>query len=266
MCDIELSSCLESKEIDIQKILEDRKYEYKYSPVENIYNIKFKLENKSEYKELKEKQFCFDVERRISKVYLCNKPSDKIYNFIANKWKMKIAHFNNSESFHRGHYIARNFQKYLIPNDILAKKRKVEKKHKTEQNQKLNKINHFFGRGNVLNIYPQSAESNCGPYGQLIYESKVWNFLDKEKDKLERKVYYELENIIIDKIEPEEKNKKISLGRRIKASFFEGNKLIEAECFHVFIPDIFIVPELSEQVQQMLNNLSRDDVIQNFKC
>ena len=114
---------------------------------------------------------------------------------------MKIAHFNNSESFHRGHYIARNFQKYLIPNDILAKKRKVEKKHKTEQNQKLNKINHFFGRGNVLNIYPQSAESNCGPYGQLIYEYKVWNFLDKENDKLERKVYYELENIIIDKIE-----------------------------------------------------------------
>lgn len=99
---------------------------------------------------------------------------------------MEISHFENSELIHRGHYIAKNFQKYLIPSDILAEKRKLEKENKIVKNQKLNKINHFFGKGNVLNISPQSAKSNCGPYGQLIYECKVWNFLDGEKEKKEK--------------------------------------------------------------------------------
>ena len=225
MRDRELRGYLATNETDIPKILKERGYKYTYSSVENIYNIESKFGNESEYKELKDKQFCFDVERRINKVYLCNKPSKNLYNWIMNDWVMKISPYKNSRLVHRGHYIANNFQEYLIPSNILAVKQ--------------NKINHFFGKGNVLNIYPQSAESNCGLYGQLIYERKVWNFLDGERKKeteeinnnFERKVYYEVENIIIDE--------KVSVGRRIKAVFFEGKKLIKDECFHVFIPNIY---------------------------
>ena len=225
MIDRELRGCLATKKTDIPKILEEREYKYTYSSVENIYNIELDFGDESEYSELKDKQFCFNKERRIIKVYLCNKPSKNLYDWIINDWIMENSPYKNSKLVHRGHYIANKFQEYLIPNDRLAEKQ--------------NKINHFFGKGNVLNIYPQSAESNCGPYGQLIYERKVWNFLDGEekkleersKEKLERKVYYEVENIIIDD--------KVSVGRRIKAAFFEGENLIEDECFHVFIPNIY---------------------------
>lgn len=225
MRDRELKDYLATSETDISKILKERGYKYTYSSVENIYNIESKFGNEIEYKELKDKQFCFDVERRINKVYLCNKPSGKLYDFIVNDWIMGTSPYKNSKLVHRGHYIANNFQKYLIPSNLLAEKQTI--------------INHFFGKGNVLNIYPQSAESNCGPYGQLIYERKVWNFLDGERKKeteeiknnFERKVYYEVENIIIDE--------KVSVGRRIKATFFEGNKLIIDDCFHVFIPNIY---------------------------
>lgn len=141
---------------------------------------------------------------------------------------MEISHFENSELIHRGHYIAKNFQKYLILSDILAEKRKLEKENKIAKNQKLNKINHFFGKGNILNISPQSAKSNCGPYGQLIYECKVWNFLDGEK----RKVYYEVEDILIEG--------QISFGRRIKVAFFEGEIFNKNESFYVFIPNIYL--------------------------
>lgn len=225
MRDRELKDYLATSETDISKILKERGYKYSYSSVENIYNIESKFGNEIEYKELKDKQFCFDAERRINKVYLCNKPSENLYDFIVNDWIMGTSPYKNSKLVHRGHYIANNFQEYLIPNNRLAEKQ--------------NKINHFFGKGNVLNIYPQSAESNCGPYGQLIYERKVWNFLDgkrkketeETKNNFERKVYYEVENIIIDE--------KVSVGRRIKATFFEGNKLIIDDCFHVFIPNIY---------------------------
>lgn len=225
MRDRELKDYLATSETDISKILKERGYKYSYSSVENIYNIESKFGNEIEYKELKDKQFCFDAERRINKVYLCNKPSENLYDFIVNDWIMGTSPYKNSKLVHRGHYIANNFQKYLIPSDLLAEKQTI--------------INHFFGKGNVLNIYPQSAESNCGPYGQLIYERKVWNFLDGERKKeteeiknnFERKVYYEVENIIIDE--------KVSVGRRIKATFFEGNKLIIDDCFHVFIPNIY---------------------------
>lgn len=216
MRDRELKDYLATSETDISKILKERGYKSTYSSVENIYNIESKFGNEIEYKELKDKQFCFDVERRINKVYLCNKPSENLYDFIVNDWIMDTSPYKNSKLVHRGHYIANNFQKYLIPSNLLVKKQI--------------KINHFFGKGNVLNIYPQSAESNCGPYGQLIYERKVWNFLDGEKGE-KRKVYYEVENIIIDE--------KVSVGRRIKAAFFEGEKLIADECFHVFIPNIY---------------------------
>lgn len=225
MRDRELKDYLATSETDISKILKERGYKYSYSSVENIYNIESKFGNEIEYKELKDKQFCFDAERRINKVYLCNKPSENLYDFIVNDWIMGTSPYKNSKLVHRGHYIANNFQKYLIPSNLLAEKQTI--------------INHFFGKGNVLNIYPQSAESNCGPYGQLIYERKVWNFLDGERKKeteeiknnFERKVYYEVENIIIDE--------KVSVGRRIKATFFEGNKLIIDDCFHVFIPNIY---------------------------
>ena len=225
MRDRELKDYLATSETDISKILKERGYKYSYSSVENMYNIESKFGNEIEYKELKDKQFCFDAERRINKVYLCNKPSENLYDFIVNDWIMGTSPYKNSKLVHRGHYIANNFQKYLIPSDLLAEKQTI--------------INHFFGKGNVLNIYPQSAESNCGPYGQLIYERKVWNFLDGERKKeteeiknnFERKVYYEVENIIIDE--------KVSVGRRIKATFFEGNKLIIDDCFHVFIPNIY---------------------------
>lgn len=232
MCDIELSSCLVPKEIDILKILTKRNNDNSIFLEEYIYRINLKFENEGEYKynELKERQYFFNRKRRIYKVYLCNTPSKKLYDFIVNEWKMEISHFENSELIHRGHYIAKKFQKYLIPSEILAEKRKLEKENKIAKNQKLNKINHFFGIGNVLNISPQSAEANCGPYGQLIYERKVWNFLDGEKGE-KREVYYEVEDIIIDG--------KISFGRRIKAAFFEGEIFNENESFHVFIPNIY---------------------------
>lgn len=87
MCDIELSSCLASKEIDILKILTERNNDNTYFLEEFIYRINLKFENEDEYNynELKEKQFCFDIKRRIYKVYLCNTPSKKLYNFIVNK-------------------------------------------------------------------------------------------------------------------------------------------------------------------------------------
>ena len=141
---------------------------------------------------------------------------------------MEISHFENSELIHIGHYIVKKFQKYLIPSDILAEKRKLEKENKIAKNQKLNKINHFFDKGNVLNISPQLAKLNCDPYGQLIYERKVWNFLDGEK----RKVYYEVEDIIIEG--------QISFGRRIKVAFFEGEIFNKNEGIHVFIPNIYL--------------------------
>ena len=72
--------------------------------------------------------------------------------------------------------------------------------------------------------------------GQLYYEQKVWEFLDKS---VTNKAYYEIENIII--------GDRKSLGRRIKAIFLNGDILdSDYEHFHVFIPNINDGIEIAE--------------------
>ncbi|MCT7724460.1 hypothetical protein BWZ13_05815 [Lactobacillus iners] len=94
------------------------------------------------------------------------------------------------------------------------------------RSNKSDKISKFFWRGNMLNVYPQSAESNCSV--QLDFERKVFKFLD-EKDAHDHSVFYEVENILAG-----EK----SLGRRIKALFFDNKTQRKDINFHVFIPNV----------------------------
>ena len=198
----------------IPVILREKGYKTKNSSNEDsIFEIDTNFEYESDYNKLKQQQYCFKEEERMNKVYLCNNPSNDLYHYIVDNWKMKHYPYIKNSLVHSGHYIAKYFRKYLIPSDKV--------------NQKLN---HFFGKGNVLNVYPQSAESNCGPEGQLKYERKVWEFLDEENNSLNREVCYEVENITIDV--------KVSLLRTIKPTFFDNEILNKNESFHVFIPNI----------------------------
>lgn len=164
------------------------------------------------------KSFYFDKDKKINRVFLCNSPSDDLYNFIENEWKEEKYIYGHNDFFHRGHYIANKFQNYLIPKD------------KLNRSNKNDKISKFFGRGNMLNVYPQSAESNCSyeMTGQSYFERKVCEFLD-EKDANDHSVFYEVENILAG-----EK----SLGRRIKALFFDNKTQRKDINFHVFIPNV----------------------------
>lgn len=105
------------------------------------------------------------------------------------------------------------------------------------RSNKNDKISKFFGSGNVLNVYPQSADSNCNHEmkGQLYFE-KVCEFLD-EKDANDHSVFYEVENILAG-----EK----SLGRRIKALFFDNKTQRKDINFHVFIPNVGGNKEIKE--------------------
>ena len=111
----------------------------------------------------------------------------------------------------RGHFIADSFDKYLLTND--------ERNNNSQSNQ-------FFGINNKSNISPQDfrANRNSKDYaGQLRFEQKVRNYLEKSTNANEE-VYYEIEEIKI-----EEK----VLGRRI---FIHWNQSDEAD-IHVFIPE-----------------------------
>jgi hypothetical protein len=112
----------------------------------------------------------------------------------------------------RGHFIADSFEKYLLTND--------------ERNANNSQSNQFFGINNKSNISPQDfrANRNSKEYaGQLRFEQKVRNYLEKSTNANEE-VYYEIEEIKI-----EEK----VLGRRI---FIHWNQSDEAD-IHVFIPE-----------------------------
>ena len=112
----------------------------------------------------------------------------------------------------RGHFIADSFDKYLLTND--------------ERNANSSQSNQFFGINNKSNISPQDfrANRNSKEYaGQLRFEQKVRNYLEKSTNANEE-VYYEIEEIKI-----EEK----VLGRRI---FIHWNQSDEAD-IHVFIPE-----------------------------
>ncbi|KXB37957.1 hypothetical protein QP740_05770 [Aerococcus christensenii] len=163
------------------------------------------------------KSFYFDKDKKINRVFLCNSPSYDLYNFIENEWTEEKYIYGHNDLVHRGHYIANKFQNYLIPKD------------KLNRSNKNDKISKFFGRGNMLNVYPQSAESNCSyeMKGQLDFERKVWEFLDEEEGH-DHSVFYEVENILAG-----EK----SLGRRIKALFFDNENQRKDINFHVFIPN-----------------------------
>ena len=172
------------------------------------------------------KSFYFDKDKKINRVFLCNFPSDDLYNFIEKEWTEKIYPYGHNDFVHRGHYIAKEFKNYLIPKD------------KLNRSNKNDKISKFFGRGNVLNVYPQSAESNCSyeMTGQSYFERKVREFLD-EKDAHDHSVFYEVENILAG-----EK----SLGRRIKALFFDNKTQRKDINFHVFIPNVGGNKEIKE--------------------
>lgn len=112
----------------------------------------------------------------------------------------------------KGHFIADSFDKFLLTEDELK-----ENKYEVQQ---------FFGLGNKSNISPQDfrANRNSKEYaGQLRFEQKVRNYLEKSTNANEE-VYYEIEEIKI-----EEK----VLGRRI---FIHWNQSDEAD-IHVFIPE-----------------------------
>lgn len=95
-----------------------------------------------------------------------------------------------------------------------------------ERNANNSQSNQFFGINNKSNISPQDfrANRNSKEYaGQLRFEQKVRNYLEKSTNANEE-VYYEIEEIKI-----EEK----VLGRRI---FIHWNQSDEAD-IHVFIPE-----------------------------
>ena len=86
----------------------------------------------------------------------------------------------------RGHFIADSFEKYLLTND--------------ERNANNSQSNQFFGINNKSNISPQDfrANRNSKEYaGQLRFEQKVRNYLEKSTNANEE-VYYEIEEIKIE--------------------------------------------------------------------
>ena len=185
---------------------------------EGIYNIF--CEFNQEYQFMEEnfggKSYTFNNTKTLWQVRLSKNPTNEFYNdvILNGIWNTQYP-YGHSNSVHRGHYIANKFKGYLVPREFLDKQ----------------KVINFFGRGNVINVYPQSANSNCnsGMTGQLAFEQRVWEFLDKSEL---HEVFYEIENFIVED--------KKSLGRRIKGLFIKDSKLDEdMEHFHVFIPNIY---------------------------
>lgn len=151
----------------------------------------------------------FDQEKHLVKVILRNNPKE---NYFVNTLNyVKHAHVNY-DGFDRGHFIADSLKPFLLTQEeIRVNKKQVEL---------------FFGKGNVDNISPQSPEANRNSVkfaGQLRFEQKILNYL--KNTEANREVYYEIEEIIIDK--------DVVLGRRIYIEFLNSNM----KNIHVFIPD-----------------------------
>lgn len=152
----------------------------------------------------------FDQKKRLVNVILRKNPEENY--FIDTLKNVKHAHVNY-DGFDRGHFIADSLKPFLLTQDeIRVNKKQVEL---------------FFGKGNVDNVSPQFPEANrnSGEFaGQLRFEQVILNYLkNSEKDA---EVYYEIEEIIIDK--------DVVLGRRIYIEFLNSN----IKNIHVFIPDV----------------------------
>lgn len=215
---------------EIPNELDKRGYmNYKYVKQEGIYKISCDFEQ--DYQSMKKQDHLFDDTKTLWQVSLSKSPTNSFYNDVILKknWNTQYLYGHNN-SVHRGHYIANKFKAYLVPIEFLDEQKVID----------------FFGRGNDINVYPQSANSNCniGMTGQLAFEQRVWEFLDESKL---HEVFYEIENFIV-------KDKK-SLGRRIKGLFIKEGKLVEdMEHFHVFIPNIYneksdiLEPEVEDEI------------------
>lgn len=145
-----------------------------------------------------------------------DKPNKEYFysNFIENK-KEITEHFCHNDDIHRGHYIGKQFSKFLIPKEIFNDSR-IERK-----------INWFFGKGNKDNIYYQTKEANCNSnkiLGQLYFENEIVNFLNNNESK--RVVYYEIEDVLFEKV---------SIGRKLIIVKYEGDTEISYQ--HLFIPN-----------------------------
>lgn len=204
---------------EIPNELDKRGYtNYQYIVEEDIYHIccDFNQEYQSMEEKLEKKYYTFNNDKTLWQVRLSKNPTDEFYNdvILNGDWNTQYL-YGHSDAVHRGHYLANKFKKYLVPDQFLSKKKVID----------------FFGRGNVKNVYPQSANSNCSNRmkGQLTFEQKVWEFLDNSKSN---EVFYEIENFIV--------ADKKSLGRRIKGIFIKNGKFDEDKThFHVFIPNIY---------------------------
>ena len=200
---------------EIPNELDKRNYiNYQYIEQEGIYKISCDFEQ--DYQSMKKQDYIFDAINTLWQVRLSKNPKIEFYNDIIlnGDWNVQYPYGHN-KAVHRGHYIANKFKGYLVPSKFLDKQKVID----------------FFGRGNVINVYPQSANSNCnsGMTGQLAFEQRVWEFLDRSES---HEVFYEVENFIVED--------KKSLGRRIKGLFIKESKLDEdMEHFHVFIPNIY---------------------------
>lgn len=149
-------------------------------------------------------------------VFLINEPTNEYFyfNFIENK-KEITEHFCHNDDIHRGHYIGKQFNKFLIS------------KEKFNDSRTEHKINWFFGKGNKDNIYYQTKEANCNSNkirGQLYFESEIVNFLNNNESK--RVVYYEIEDVLFEKV---------SIGRKLIIVKYEDDTEISYQ--HLFIPN-----------------------------
>lgn len=197
-----------------------------YTVINNIDDVKFNItdEKTAIYKEVNYGVFS----TKSWQVFLKKCPNDYFYNnYIKNK-KIGAKHFCHSNDIHRGHYIGNQLDKFLILEDRLY----CDKVNKIRNND----INHFFGKGNPINIYYQTRTANCNAddnHGQLYFENDIVKFLTYGKDDGDdnggRKIYYEIEDILFD-----EK----SIGRKLTILKFEENIWNKEESHHVFIPNI----------------------------
>lgn len=200
-----LSNLLGIEESKIEYIETDKYYELK-----NIKEYGFKeCIKRCDYSKRKEHSW---------KVILKSNPGNDFFNCFISKWKWRTKEFQHNTKIHRGHYLAHHFKKWLVNIGSQSK-----------ENQ--NKINHFFGMGNELNIYYQSAESNCssGVRGQHYYEMKIREYFERNFDKNnDKSVYYEIEDVRC------KDDKRISMGRRIL--IFSCDESLK---YHVFIPNVY---------------------------
>ena len=160
----------------------------------------------------------FDNDKLQWTVILSNTPDRKFYDEFIDEMKT-TTNFDHDDFVHRGHYLASMFKRYLVPEDILLSEK--------------DKVSRFFGKGNIKNIYYQSAKSNCNSAtvrGQSYFENEINNFL--RKSSTERTVMFQIQDYRID-------NTSISHGRRLLAIFVEDGKIACEQSCHVYIPNVY---------------------------